>query len=113
MAAEIGARLGRMHKPVTWLQREAGIKPSTWRRYFVPGAISRDVPISVVMDVARVLDISAGQLLMLAEESADQYLAEAMKKDIDAVEAAKLQGAIDRRGGGPMARDAQTRRSGS
>jgi len=112
MAAEIGARLGRAHKPVSWLQREAGVPASTWRKYFVEGAITRDVPLSVVQRIARVLGISAGDLIKLAEDCADQYLAVSMK-GLSAAEVADLQAAIDRRRGGPMERDAQARRSGA
>lgn len=113
MAAEIGARLGRQHKPVTWLQREAGIPASTWRKYFVPGAITRDVPLSVVQSIARVLGMTAGQLITLSEETAPDYYAESMK-GISAAEREELQAAVDRsRSGSRVADEPKRRGAGS
>ena len=74
MAAEIGARLGRMNRSKAWLHREAGVSASAWRHYFT--AFDRDVPTSVVRDVAAKIGTTAGVLITLAEEHAPQYAAQ-------------------------------------
>lgn len=94
MAAEIGARLGRMHKSDRWLQQQAGIKPASWRRYF--REYSRDLPLSVVAAIAPVLDMTAGELLTIAERDAPLFASQVM--NVSAAEAADLDKAVRRNG---------------
>lgn len=72
MAAEIGARLGRMNRSKAWLHREAGISASAWRYYFT--ALQRDVPLSVIQKVASKLGTTTGELIAAAEHDAPLYL---------------------------------------
>jgi hypothetical protein len=71
MAAEIGARLGRMNRSKAWLHREAGISASAWRHYFT--AFDRDVPLPTVRAIARQLHMPTGTLIALAEDHAHEY----------------------------------------
>lgn len=81
MAAEIGARLGRMNRSKAWLHREAGISASAWRHYFT--AFDRDVPLSVVRSIAAQIGTSAGVLITLAEEHAADYAGDFLKMNAD------------------------------
>jgi hypothetical protein len=71
MAAEIGARLGRMNRSKAWLHREAGISASAWRQYFT--AFHRDARLSALQSIAEVLGMRTGELITLAEDHAHEY----------------------------------------
>lgn len=94
MAAEIRARLGRANRTQAWLQKEAGIKPSSWRRYFVE--FSRDLPLAAIQAIARPLDTTAGELLTIAEQTMEHHAHDFM--NLSPQERADLDRAIGRNG---------------
>jgi hypothetical protein len=71
LGAEIGARLGYMHKSQSWLQREAGFSAKSWQRWFLH--CDRDLPMGTLMDIARVLEVDASVLLAAAQENAPRF----------------------------------------
>ena len=77
MAAEIRMRLGKMNRSQAWLAERAGIKPSSWRRYFV--ALERDIPWVAMGRIADQFGIAASELLAIAEANAPDYIAEVVK----------------------------------
>lgn len=100
MAAEIGARLGRMNRSKAWLHRQAEISASAWRHYFT--AFDRDVPLGVVQRIAAVLGTTTGELVGIAEDDAGRYVDQILG-DLSPGEREKLRrasGANEPRGAG-------------
>jgi hypothetical protein len=95
MAAEIRSRLGYMNRSQAWLQDKAEVPSATWRKYFTEGAIERDVPLAAVERIARVLDMTTGELVTLAEQEAPRFFAEDLAGATPA-EKEDLRRAIDR-----------------
>lgn len=71
LAAEIGARLGYAHRTQTWLQGKAGFSAKSWQRWFKH--CDRDVSIGVLIDIAKVLDVPASELLAAAQEKSHLF----------------------------------------
>jgi len=76
MAAEIRSRLGYMNRTQKWLQDQADVRSSTWRKYFTEGAITREVPMPTVQRIAAVLGMTTGELVTIAEINAPEFIAD-------------------------------------
>ena len=90
LGAAIGARLGYIHQSQEWLQRQAGFSAKSWQRYFKH--CDRDLPIGVLLDIARVLDVPASELLEAAQKDAPKFEPQFMGLSDD--ERAELEAAI-------------------
>lgn len=68
LAAEVRAEMAAQQVTTKDMQRAVGVSSSAWSNYFV--ACARDVPLSVVVEVARALRMPPSELLRRAEARA-------------------------------------------
>lgn len=98
MAAEMRSWLGRANRSQAWMAREIHLSQSAWRHYFT--AFDRDLPTGVVSDVAKVMGLTAGELMLKAEAAAPEFLSQFIGDSRE--EKAALDQAVRRRRSDPI-----------